>query len=248
MKVLLFDIETSYYVHTSWTKWTPGMEVVKEKSIISIQYKWLGEKKVHTISLGDFPKAFKKDPWNDKYVIKAFLPIIEEADLIVAHNGDKFDMRFLRGRCLLHDYVLPKTKTFDTLKACRKYFYLHSNRLGDIAKYLGLPNKGKTEMSWWHKILWESDEKALDKLVKYGAQDIVVLEAIYKKLLPHLTGGHPHMALLMGKEIDGLSCPSCASTSYRKHNKYYTDKKVYQRYMCKKCNATFTNKKSIDSV
>jgi DNA polymerase elongation subunit (family B) len=39
---------------------------------------------------------------SDKAMIKAFLKVMAQADEIVAHNGDKFDLKWLRTRALLH--------------------------------------------------------------------------------------------------------------------------------------------------
>lgn len=166
-RCLLWDIETSYYVHTSWTKWTPGMKLVKEKSVICIAYKWLGEKTTHVISIGDDKKRFAADPFDDRYVIEKFQEIINQADLTIAHNGDKFDMKFFNSRLIKHGFNPILVKTYDTLKGAKRFFAFHSNRLGDIAKYLGVSKKTRTEMSWWDDILFKNCKKSLKLMEDY---------------------------------------------------------------------------------
>lgn len=166
-RCLLWDIETSFYVHTSWTKWTPGMKIVKEKSVICIAYKWYGEDETHVISIGDYPKAFKKDPFDDYHVIKDFKEVIDSANLAIAHNGDKFDMKFFNSRLLKHGLDPIMVKTFDTLKAAKFYFSFHSNRLGDIADFLKVNKKTRTDISWWNGILFDRDKESLKLMEDY---------------------------------------------------------------------------------
>jgi DNA polymerase III epsilon subunit-like protein len=75
-------------------------------------------------------------------MIKAFLKVMAQADEIVAHNGDRFDLKWLRTRALLHGLdVMPSPKTIDTLKWAKRYFNFNSNKLDYIAKYLGVGQK-----------------------------------------------------------------------------------------------------------
>lgn len=217
------------------------MKLVKEKSIICIAYKWLGEKKTHIISIGDDVKRFQKDPFDDTYVIKEFQKVIEEADLAIAHNGDKFDMKFYNSRLLKHGLSPLMIKTYDTLKAAKYYFSLHSNRLGDIAKYLEVDKKSKSELSWWDDILFKSDRKALTSMEKYCIQDVNVLEQVYKKILPFVQGNHP----TFGIKADGSKCPRCESQKTQKWGIYHAISNSYQKHKCKDCGHVFRESKAV---
>jgi len=245
-KILCWDIETSYYVHTSWTKWTPGMKLVKEKSIICIAYKWLGEKQTHVISIGDDKKRFAEDPFDDKYVIEKFQEVINQADLAVAHNGDKFDMKFFNSRLLKHGLNPILVKTYDTLKGAKRFFSFHSNRLGEIAKYLGVSKKTRTEMSWWDDILFKNCKKSLKLMEDYCKQDVVVLEDVYKKLLPFIQTGHPTYNALTGIPKDINLCPSCGSQHFVKDGYKVLMTGKYSRYQCQDCGHKFRGKKPIE--
>ncbi len=96
IKRLFFDIETSYYVVPTFQFWKVNINtdnILRDKKIICICYKWQYEDEVHTLVWDS-----KQD---DSKLIKDFIQVIKHADEIVAHNGDKFDMKELRTRALL---------------------------------------------------------------------------------------------------------------------------------------------------
>ena len=130
---LFFDIETSYCIGKFWR---PGSKVfissdniIKHASIICICYKWEGEKEIYSLDWG----LNKQD---DKSQLVKFIKVANQADEIVGHNGDKFDLPWVRTRCLLHKIeVFPKYKTIDTLKISRSKFRFPDNKLNTSAKY-----------------------------------------------------------------------------------------------------------------
>lgn len=249
-KILFWDIETSPTLTYVFGRWkvniNPAM-VIKDSSIICISYKWLGEKEVHTISLKDNMKKFKKDPSDDKELVKKFLKVLDEADIVVAHNGDKFDYKVLKARCIIHGLPSFKARKVDTLKMAKSVSFPRGNRLADLAEVLGVNKKAKSDVQWWIDIMEKSSVPAIDQMIKYCEQDVTVLEDVYNKLLPHVEISLPNMSRLMGIDKDILACPRCGSVSYRKHNKYIKNERVYQRYICKdkKCGATFIGNKPI---
>jgi len=130
-KRLFFDIETSYYTakpifHTG--KMYMHADLLHgEKKIICISYKWQFGDQVHTIS-------WDKNQ-DDKKLLKEFIKVLNEADEVIAHNSDNFDIKELRTRCFLQGvHMFPKYRTFDTLKKSRSYFRFPSNRLDYLGK------------------------------------------------------------------------------------------------------------------
>ncbi len=60
-------------------------------------------------------------------LIRSMMALFEEADIVVAHNGDKFDIKWIMGRALLLGMPPPAPfRTVDTLKICRSRFRLTS--------------------------------------------------------------------------------------------------------------------------
>lgn len=91
MKRLIYDIEVSPDIGFFWQ---PGYNltidyksIIKERAIICISYKWEGGKVNHLV--------WDKHQ-NDKYLIKEFAKILEEADEIVGHNCMEISTKVLK--------------------------------------------------------------------------------------------------------------------------------------------------------
>jgi len=137
-KRLFFDIETSPNVVLSWRTGynltiTP-YDILQERAIICICWKWEGEEQVHALTWD------KKQ--NDKSMLKAFIKEVNKADEIIGHNSDRFDIKWLRTRCVYHSVgMFPTYQTLDTLKMAKSGFNFNSNKLDYIAQYLGVCKK-----------------------------------------------------------------------------------------------------------
>lgn len=97
-KRLYFDIEVSANIGFFWK---PGYNlnigyenIIKEAGIICICYKWEGDKKVHSLTWDKHQ--------SDKKLLQDFIKVANTADELVGHNGDKFDLPWVRTRCLYH--------------------------------------------------------------------------------------------------------------------------------------------------
>lgn len=203
-KRLFLDIETSPNILTSWNVGRKinldYHSIIKERAIICICWKWEGDKQVHSLTWHN---------GNDRKMLEQFSKVLQEADEILGHNSDKFDLKWIRTRCILYGIpMFPDLQTMDTLKLSKKGFYFNSNRLDYIAKFLGVGRKIKTAPDLWMRILLKNDKKAMDEMVKYCKQDVVVLENVYKKLSPYVLA-KSHKAVAEGGEPH--QCPECGS-------------------------------------
>lgn len=206
-RVMLYDLETSPLLGFAWEVWdTNIIEVVEHSYILSIAYKWLDEDKVHVLALPDY-KTYKKRKNDDGELVEAFHKILETADIIIAHNGDGFDWKKLQARFIGNGLHPTKPlKMVDTLKAARRGFKFASNKLDDLGKTLGvgrkLPHTGK---HLWFGCM-DGDMKSWALMKKYNKQDVVLLEAVYKKLLPYIPN-HPNRNIYTRE----TACPACGS-------------------------------------
>ena len=142
-------------------------------------------------------------------MLQDFIRIANDADEIIMHNGDKFDLPWIKTRCLFHGIpTFPTYTTLDTLKKARTNFKFNSNTLNYIAGFLGLGSKGKTSFDLWKKILLENDQKSLDYMVRYCKKDVKLLEDVYKKMSNYITS-KTHHGVISGKEK--CSCSECGS-------------------------------------
>jgi DNA polymerase III epsilon subunit-like protein len=142
-------------------------------------------------------------------MLQQFIAVANVADELVGHNGDKFDLAWIRTRCLFHGIeMFPDYVTIDTLKIARQKFRFNSNRLNYIADFLGIGTKIKTEYSLWKDILLHKDKEAMAKMIKYCQKDVVLLEKVYKALSLHIKP-KTHYGVIFGG--DRGSCPECGS-------------------------------------
>lgn len=230
-KRLFYDIETSFNVGIFWRSGynltiQPG-DIIHERAIICICYKWEGEDEVHSLT-------WSKSQ-SDKEMIRTFVKIIAKADEIVAHNGDRFDLKWIRTRALMHGIdVMPAPKTIDTLKWAKKQFNFNSNKLNYIAQFLKIGAKMETGgMDLWKDIVFKKDKEALDKMVAYCKQDVILLEQVFNKLNPYTQANHNYAVQHGG---DKYECPECGGINIKYNKKVVTAAgTVHHWILCKDC-------------
>jgi predicted PolB exonuclease-like 3'-5' exonuclease len=212
---LIWDIETSPCLATVWQPgWrirVPPENIIQESAIICICYKWEGSKKVESLEW---------DKGDDKELCERFIDIANQADELIAHNGDKFDLPKFKARCIFHDLdPTPIYKTVDTLVIARRRFKFNSNRLDYLGKYLFGEGKIHTEYGMWRDILIDNCPKAMAKMVKYCKQDVNLLEKVWKKLEPY-HAPKTHVGRLNGE--DKWTCPYTGSAEVHSRGRVIT--------------------------
>lgn len=240
-KILLFDIETSPNLSYTWQ----GMyeqnviDFQKEWYMLSFAYKWLGDQTVKCFSLPDF-KSYKKDKTDDKELLKELWMLLDEAEVVVGHNSNEFDIRKTNARFLANGMTSPSPyKTVDTLKEARKHFFFNSNKLTHLTEHLGIGEKVETGgFGLWLECM-SGNMKAWKKMIKYNKHDVILLEKLYLVLRPWITN-HPNRALMDSKE---RACPTCSSHEVIKQGFIYTRVGKFQRWQCKQCGAWAQSRK-----
>lgn len=230
LKILLWDIEIlphkiEAYCWNPWQIIKPvDSKIIEESSIVTIAYKWFDEKAKPAVL-----KVKASDVRNDKEVLKQFSKVVEEADYIVGHYSDKFDLPFFNGRLFRHKLPpIATTKALDTFKMFKgSILNRWSNRLDYIAKMRGHEGKSKTDWSLWQGCM-DGKQSSIDKMGRYNAQDIIVLEKIFRDILPY-----SKVNLVTTSEV--INCTGCGNLRLEKRGFLRTLKKIYQRYMCKNC-------------
>lgn len=223
-KILIYDIETSLMLMGGFGIWDQNISldhILEDWHIISIAWKWYGDKKVH---------ATYTNTRDDSKVCEEFFKVLMEADVIVAHNGDRFDIKKLETRFIANNTgVLPKIKSIDTLKIAKQRFKFTSNRLDYIAKFLGVGAKMETSKGLWMEVL-RGNKKAVKEMVAYNKVDVTVLENVFKKLLPYIDG-HLNYNMYTEDEV----CRNCGSLNLQSRGFSITKSGKYRRYQCMSC-------------
>jgi hypothetical protein len=250
-RILLWDIETTHNIVASFRLWgedyIPHQNLIQERYIVCAAWKELGERKVHTVSTLDNAKRFSANPHDDYHVVKTLHDTLSEADVVVAHHGDAYDMKFFKGRAIAHGLPpLPPIVQIDTKKVAKGQFLFNSNRLDYLGQYLGVGRKIETTPGLWMKILTGTDSvrrKAIGEMVTYNQQDVLLLEDVFKKLMPYV---QTQLNSAMFSYSETLACPKpwCGSENVQSRGTHKAQVKEYKRYQCQKCGGWFKLRKA----
>lgn len=213
---LLFDIETSNLFGDMG-------------ALLTFGYQWRGEmKKPIAISIHDYP-LFKKEPWNDKRLVMDAYKILSQADSLIFHYGDDFDLPFFKTRLIEHGKYFPKKHTVDTCKAAWRHLKL-SARLENLAEFFEITPKVKVKKRTWKQAGF-GGKKALEELRVRCIGDVQTLGEAVEVMTPYLKLINRN---LFFKE---KGCPNCGSKRIRvDEKKYYaSDAKIRQTYECQEC-------------
>lgn len=239
-KILIFDIETAPNRAAIWNVWKqniPFSMLTSDWYMLSFSAKWLGSDNIMYADLSG-KEAGSEDDFD---LVRQLHSLMGQADIVVAHNGDKFDIRRVQARFIMSG--LGPTSPFhsvDTLKVSRSNFDFPYHTLEYLTKRL-LPER------YWKKksakfpayALWEAclkgDQEAWAEMRDYNRQDVVALEALYLKFLPWIKG-HPNVSIADGSTPERPTCPNCGSTKVTRRGTQSTKLTgVYQRYRCNDC-------------
>jgi hypothetical protein len=229
IKRLFFDLEVSPNVHLSWRAGNKVFlshdSIVKERAIICVCYSWNDEEEIHHITWNN---------GNDKELVVKLSRIMNEADEIVAHYGDKFDIKWLKGRNLIHKLPpLPEYNSVDTYKIASKHFYLNSYKLDYLGEILFSERKIDVPYSLWKRITLDNEPSAMDEMVTYCKQDVRLLRRVYRELVKYDT---PKTHIGVHNGLDRWTCPHCGSDNVYLSKTRVTPKGMKHRQMqCKDC-------------
>lgn len=221
-KILLFDIETRPNLAFVWGKYEQNViDYQEEWSILCYCWKWLDEKTVHSESM--------KDHDSEASLIDKAWDLFNEADVIIAHNGDQFDIKKMNAKFLEHGFRPPAPyKTVDTKKVAKAKFSFNSNKLDDLGELLGLGRKVDTGgFELWLGCM-RNEEAAWKLMVKYCKQDVLLTEKVYYAMRPWMTN-HPNSNVYTGHSHN---CPNCGSHQVQARGFATTRVGKRQRYQC----------------
>lgn len=233
-KILFLDIETAPSLGWVWGKWEQNViDFKRDWYMLSIAYKWSTDKKVTAVGLIDFPE-YKKNPEDDSQLVDTLWKLLDEADIVVAHNGDGFDLPKSNTRFISHKLPPPSPyRTVDTLKIARNKFKFDSNKLDDLGRYLNIGRKlPHTGFNLW-KGCMTGDLKSWQIMKQYNGHDVELLEKVYY-LMRAWSTTHPNVN---HGELE--ACPKCSSTKVQRRGFTYTLLRKKQRFQCLGCRGWF---------
>jgi len=244
--MLYWDIESSPQLHYAWGsgKWdTRPLKVVKPRYVISVSYMWEGTDQVHFLGLNSNPKFRPDYPHTkrrfnvDQWVIGGLWHLLDKAEIVVAHNGNRFDWKRTNARLIPSGAppYSPVTK-IDTLLEYRKQAAFASNKLDDLAGELNIEGKhSHPGLSMWWGCM-EGDPDMWTEIEKYNLQDVPVLRDVFKAIAPWSTASINAAAYATAGAPTACPQPGCGGTSMR-FRRNFTSKAglQYKWYQCGSC-------------
>jgi DNA polymerase elongation subunit (family B) len=245
-KVLLFDIETSpleayVFQKSIYRANITTDQVISEWFMLTWSAKWLYDDTIMSARLTG-KEAVNED---DSRITRGLWKLLDEADIVIAHNGDGFDVPNMNTRFIVNGLNPPSPyQTIDTMLVARKQFGFTHNSLNALAKIFGFDAKMDTDFDLWKRAK-SGDEKALAYMQEYNMGDVTLLEKVYLKLRPWIRN-HPNVGLYI--DSDETVCPNCGNKDITwLTNKYhYTGASKFPLFVCK-CGAYGRGRKSVVS-
>lgn len=234
-RILFLDIETAPLMAHIWSIWQHGVGLNMldlDWSILSFSAKWAGDPRIQ------YHDTFRqRDKRDDTKLVRRLHALFDEADIVVAHNGKKFDVRKIQARFILLGLKPPSPfKVVDTLLESRKNFAMTSHKLeyltGKLCTTKKLTHQKFPGFKLWDEYL-KGNPEAQREMKVYNEVDVLSLEELYYILLPWMTG-HPNIGAYMDTQ-DGPVCDKCGSTHVIRKGTRTTQVGVYARLHCQSC-------------
>lgn len=214
-KVLVYDLETCRVpamVFWSGKTYINHTQLQEEPRIITVSYKWLGEDKVYSIAWDENQ--------SDEQLMRDFLQVYNQADMVIGYNNDKFDNKWINARAAKYKLTVNlHLKSFDVMKQAKKLFRIPSYSMAYLSKYLGVTLKQSHEgITMWDKIQFGTDEEKeeyLQKMIDYNVGDIISTEELYFEMRKYM-GHKTHLGVIKGRGKN--TCPNCGGSNIKEFN------------------------------
>lgn len=242
--MLFIDIETSPLVCYTWGIGDQNIginQIVENPTVLSVAAKWQGSNEIMYLDTRN-----KQNPRNDLEVCKFAFDLLNEAQVVVAQNGKRFDSKVLAGRFAINNLGSPSPfQQVDTLQIARKHFKLPSYKLEYMCTVFGLNNKKLKSkkfigMDLWRECLNKNPE-AWKEMELYNKHDVFALEELYEFLLPYGIG--IDLSIYNGKD-EKKTC-NCGSSKLKKEGFRYTKTGKFQQFSCKVCGSWMSSKTNL---
>jgi len=243
-KILVFDIETAPLLAAIWrlkTEYVSPNMLMETRNwwVLSWSAKWLFEDQI----MHDIVTPEESLEENDDRVVLSIWKLIDEADIVISHNGINFDHKLLNMRWLLNQMMPPSPyRMIDTLKHTRSLFNFPSYKLDYLATQLGIGTKVEHEgINMWKKCI-QGDVGALSSMVQYNQGDVTILEDLYLIIRPWINT-HPNLGIFIESETP--VCRVCGSSNLieLEGHDYTTNLSKYGTLRCE-CGAINKQRKS----
>lgn len=230
-KILTLDIETKPALVYAWKGFKENIgvdQIVESPGILCVGAKWVdGEEYMFT-------------EWGHgtKDMLRRTAKLIEESDMVIGVNQNRFDLPWLNGEFARYNIPAPPQPTsLDLQQFWRKKMRFFSNRLAYVGPHLVGSSKLEHEgFMLWRRVM-DGDAEAQKKMEDYCIQDVRLTEELYFKLREFIPN-HPYLA-----DTKRDSCPNCGSEHVHISKYRRTKTMRIQQLHCQDCGSYYDGKK-----
>lgn len=233
-RILFYDVEITLaksYHFGQFKQYLGVKQQIQEGHLLSHAWAWNDGDVIGSILTRE--EVLNHDP--ERLVLEAWA-LFDNADIIVAHYGKKFDIPKMNGYFLKYGLQPPSPyKVVDTKEISSKKFLLPFNSLEYLAKALGVQQKiDNSGIQLWIDCD-HGKQEALDEMLAYNIGDVEALRDVYYRLITWDNNG-VNMALYSDH---GALCTHCGSDDITSlDGKYaYTANRKYSLFRCNSCKA-----------
>lgn len=238
--IKVLDVETAPEVVFSFRRFKAFVgpdQVIERGFLMSYSSADLHTGEIKGANLTSYP-LFELDNHDDYELCLEIWNELDEADIIIAHNGMKFDRAYINQRFAKHGIQPPSPYiVIDTLRAAKKNFALPANSLKELCLYFDtenfkLDNEG---FNLW-KECWNGDRDAYARMQTYNDGDVSSLRDLYLKILSWIPQ-HPNVSSYYKDEA--CRCPRCGSkdVSVVPGKFYQTGVSTFEVIRCGNCDS-----------
>jgi len=205
---------------------TDVIKKIRPFTILSVAYQWLGGK----------TQVIACDNQSEYDLLKKLHKLLDEADIVIAHNGDSFDIKKINARFIVYKFHPPSPyKTIDTKKEAKRIAAFDSNSLENLGIDLGEGEKIKHRgFAMWEGCM-AGKKKDWEEMKKYNKKDVDLLYRVYLRLRGWIKN-HPNFS-------ESGECPNCNSRNVQKRGFRVLRYSRYQSLQCQACGAWFRGEK-----
>jgi len=236
-KALVLDIETSPILAYIWELGEQAVslgQIHTDWHIMAWSAKWLDD---------PASKIFYKDlrgvkNGDDISILKPLWNLLNEADIVITQNGQRFDSRKINARFMLHGMNPPKPYLhIDTYRLVKRVAAFTSNKLEYLTDKFCVEHKKITHGLFPGLKLWieclKGNKKAWDEMKRYNIKDVLSTEELYKRVKAWAPETMPKLYPLTP---DQQTCSTCGYLGPMREGRDRVRKSgVYTQSSCPKC-------------
>ena len=242
LKILTLDIENAPMTSYHWSLWNINvgnpMRLEGDRSyMMTVAAKWLHSDEIF---------YFETRTEDDSKITAAIMKLVDEADIVVGHNAQKFDMKKINAYAILNGLTPPSPyRVVDTMLIAKKYFSFERNTLEYLTGVLCTSQKSAHKkfngFELWKECM-AGNEEAWAEMKHYNIQDVLVTEELYLKLRGW-DKSHPSVVTASGSLVN--RCTTCGSTALKPDGYSITNVSQFKRYRCNDCNSYSRERSSV---